>query len=82
MPFVPDTFLSTAIVCADCPLGPSVYGDGPTHHVHGDGQKPDEDDEQEKGRIVVGVLRPDDDWMDADEGLNHRENDEQRCQDL
>ena len=59
-----------------------MHREGSHNHVHGDGQKPDEDDEQEKGRIVVGVLRPDDDWMDADEGLDHRENDEQCCQDL
>ena len=59
-----------------------MHGEGPDDDVDGDGQEPDEDDEQEEGRVVVGVLRPDDDRVDADEGLDHRQDDQQRRQDL
>jgi len=37
--------------------------------VDDDGQEPDEDDEQQEGRVGGGVLRPDDDGMNANERL-------------
>ena len=45
-------------------------------------EEPDEDDEQEEGGVVVGVLRPDDDRVEAHEGLDHGEDDEQGGEDL
>ena len=63
-------------------LWPAVCDDGLGQRVHPHGQEPDEDDEQEEGGVVLRVLGPDDDGVEADEGLDDGEDDEEGGEDL